>query len=147
MNDHTMSLSRDGLALLKRLEGFRSEAYQDSAGVWTIGFGHTADVKPGDTITSKQAADLLADDVTWAENAVHDHIERDLTQSQFDALVLWTFNLGAGALESSTLRKQVNAGRHELVPSEMTRWVYAGGKRSKGLARRRVDEAALYLSD
>jgi lysozyme len=80
-------------------------------------------------------------------DAVHEHVDVDLLQSQFDALVLFVFNVGSGAFADSTLLKEVNAGRHEYVARELTRWVHAGGKPLKGLARRRVAEASLYLND
>lgn len=142
-----MKISKDGLDLIKRFEGLRLEAYKCSGDVWTIGYGHTKGVKPGDVITEEQANQFLREDVAWAEDAVNGYVYAGITQSAFDALVSFTFNLGTGALQSSTLLKKVNAGEHARVVEQLGRWVNAGGKPLKGLARRRAAEAVLYLKD
>lgn len=140
-----MQISQRGLDLIKRYEGYRAMAYKDSAGVWTIGYGHTRTAEPGMQITEDQAESLLRDDLTTAEAAVSDLVTARLNQNQFDALVSFAFNLGRGALSTSTLLKDVNGARHEYAPRELTRWVHAGGRPLLGLARRRVAEAQLYL--
>jgi len=142
-----MQLSAEGLDFIRHWEGCSLEAYQDSAGVWTIGVGHTANVQPGDTITLDEAEDMLKDDVEWAEAAVRDLICVPLGQRQFDALVSFTFNLGRSALAQSTLRARVNDGVYLRVPQELCRWIFAGGEMSLGLARRRVAEAERFLHD
>jgi uncharacterized protein (TIGR02594 family) len=139
-----MSLSQNGLDMIKGFEGLRLNAYQDSAGVWTIGYGHTGGVRPGDRITQAQAEQYLRGDVKWAEQAVRDNVKVPLTQGQFDALVSFTFNLGAGALQKSTLLKKLNAGDYAGAQAEFGKWVHAGGQRLEGLVRRRAEEAALF---
>lgn len=142
-----MKTSKDGLDLIKRYEGLRLEAYKCDGDVWTIGYGHTNGVKPGDVITEEQANQFLREDVAWAEDAVNGYVHASITQSAFDALVSFTFNLGANAFQKSTLLKNVNAGEHAGVVEQFGRWVKAGGKPLKGLARRRAAEAVLYLKD
>jgi GH24 family phage-related lysozyme (muramidase) len=118
------------------------------AGYPTIGYGHV--VNPDERqqfasgITSEQAEALLRQDVQIAERAVLRLITVPLTDGQFDALVSFTFNLGAGALQRSTLRRKVNRGDHAAVPPEFRKWVWAGGRKLEGLVRRREAEAALY---
>lgn len=139
------SLSPDGLDRLKAHEGLELEAYDDSTGVMTIGYGHTGSVQAGDRITEQQAAQLLAHDTDWAEQAVNDNVKVPLTQDKFDALVSFTYNAGEGAFENSTLLKKINAGDHEGAQAEFHRWNKDGdGRVMEGLARRRADEAALF---
>lgn len=144
-------LSQPGWQKLREWEGCRLEAYQDSGGVWTIGYGHTGpDVKRGLTWTQRQADDGLANDIRWAESAVNDYVKVDLLPSQFDALVSFTFNVGFDAFRTSTLLKRVNAGRFLDVPAEMARWnkVTIDGRKVvvQGLINRRAAEAALWAS-
>lgn len=145
-----MMTSKAGLGLIKHFEGFSAKPYVCSGGKLTIGYGHV--VKPHERarfergITEKEAEVLLQDDVRAAEAAVARLISVPLSQGQFDALVSFTFNLGAGALERSTLRRRLNAEDYASVPSELSRWIYAGGKRLAGLKRRREAEAALWMS-
>jgi lysozyme len=89
---------------------------------------------------------LLIKDVLSAEKSVLRLIQAPLTDGQFDALVSFTFNLGGGALQRSTLRRKVNRQEHEDVPAEFMKWVWAGGKKLRGLVRRREAETRLYLS-
>lgn len=128
-------------------EGFKSEAYRDSAGVWTIGYGSTKGVHAGQRITRDQAAIRLADDVSQAESAVSRLVAVPLTQCQFDALVSFVYNLGAGGLAKSTLLKRLNAGDYSVAADEFMKWVKAGGRRLQGLVRRRAAERALFLGD
>ncbi len=95
-------------------------------------------------ITTEQAETLLRQDVQTAESAVLRLITVPLTEGQFDALISFTFNLGAGALQRSTLRRKVNRGDHTALPAEFSKWVWAGGRKLEGLVRRREAEAALY---
>lgn len=124
-------LSKQGADFIKRLEGLRLTAYKDSAGVVTIGYGHTGDVRMGQTISEADADSYFTKDIAWAVDAVNGAVKVNLTQAQFDALVSFTFNVGAGAFRSSTLLKKLNAGDYSAVLGEMARWVYAGDK--KGL--------------
>ena len=139
-----MSLSQAGLNLIKSHEGLRTTAYQDPVGVWTIGYGHTGAAKPGQKITEAQAEQLLRQDVGWAQDAVRKNVKVPLTQGQFDALVSFTFNLGAGALGRSTLLKKLNAGDYAGAQAEFGKFVHAGGRVLPGLVRRRNEEAQMF---
>ena len=111
----------------------------------TIGYGRV--IHPGehvDELTEPQASALLAADLTEAERSVLRYVDVPLTDGQFDALVSFTFNLGGGALQRSTLRRKVNREEHADVPAEFMKWVWAGGKKLKGLIRRRSAESLLY---
>ena len=141
-----MKISLEGLSLIKKFEGCRLEAYYCSGGVLTIGYGHTGGVKETDTITQEEADKLLKGDVLKFEKYVSDNVKVDLDQSQFDALVAWTFNLGVGNLRESTMLKKLNNADYESVPFEMRRWNKAGGKTLDGLIRRRKAESLLFES-
>ena len=140
----------EGLALIKRFEGFSPEIYICPGGWPTIGYGHV--VREGererfaDSIDEATAEELLRRDVETAERAVLRFIRVPLENGQFDALSSFAFNLGAGALQRSTLRRKVNREEHAAVPAEFRRWVWAGGRKLKGLIRRRQAEAVLYAS-
>ncbi len=141
-------ITRDGLNLIKQFEGFEPEIYLDAAGLPTIGYGHL--IRKGEHkmfengISESAAEALLAKDVWTAESGVLRLISVPLTDGQFDALVSFTFNLGSGALQRSTLRRKVNREEHHEVPEQLMRWVWAGGRKLKGLVRRRAAEAELY---
>jgi lysozyme len=139
-----MKISEEGKALIKRFEGCEFEAYKCSADVWTIGYGHTKGVKEGDKINQDESEHLLSEDLEEFENYVNDLVEVDLNQSQFDALVAWTFNLGPSNLKTSTMLKVLNQKDYDKVPSEMKRWNKAGGKVLEGLMRRREAESLLF---
>lgn len=139
-----MRTSDAGIALIKHYEGCELRAYQDSAGVWTIGFGHTKGVREGDVCTEAAAEAWLREDLEDAESAVSRL--GALNQNQFDALVSFTFNLGPGWIGDSGLIRAIEKQKWAYVPREMTRWIFAGGKPLLGLARRRVAEAALFVS-
>lgn len=141
-----MKISDKGLALIKRWEGCRLTAYRDVVGVLTIGYGSTGPhVKPGMVITQSQADALLLKDVARFELGVNAMASK-FTQGQFDAIVALSFNIGLGNLASSTLLKKHKAGDYAAAADNFGKWVNAGGKRLEGLARRRADEKALYLS-
>ena len=141
-----MKASDKAYALIRRFEGKSNKAYQDSAGVWTIGYGHTGGVVKGQTISDDEVERLLAEDVAVAENAVNAQ-NLNLTQDQFDALVDFVFNLGAGNFQKSTLLKKLKADPNDpTIYDEFLRWVYAGGVKLLGLVRRRTDEANLYFT-
>lgn len=141
-----MKASDKAYALIRRFEGKSNKAYQDSAGVWTIGYGHTGGVVKGQTISDDEVERLLAEDVAVAENAVNAQ-NINLTQDQFDALVDFVFNLGAGNFQKSTLLKKLKADPNDpTIYDEFLRWVYAGGVKLLGLVRRRTDEANLYFT-
>lgn len=143
-----MKLSNAGAKFIHKWEGFRAQAYRDVGGVWTIGYGHTGtDVYAGKTITREEADKLFRNDVARAENAVRKYITVPLAQHQFDALVSFTYNLGAGALQRSTLRRKINDGEYSAVPSELMKWVYVGRQRVQGLINRRTDEGKLWRGE
>ena len=143
-------ITEDGLRLIRRFEGFSATPYICPAGYPTVGYGHV--VKPQEMerfaagITEDEANALLQKDVGVAERAVLRLISVPLTDGQFDALVSFTFNLGAGALQRSTLRRKINREEYAEAAPEFLKWVWAGGRKLKGLVRRREAEAALYLS-
>ena len=141
-----MKCSQEGLALIKRFEGCRLKAYRCSANVLTIGYGHTGGVKEDDAISQPEADELLKEDIAKFEKYVDDNVMVELNQSQFDALVAWTFNLGVGNLRESTMLKKLNNEDYASVPSEMKRWNKAGGKTLDGLIRRRKAESLLFES-
>lgn len=141
-----MQTSKKGIEVLKHFESLRLEAYQDSVGVWTIGYGHIKGVQSGDIITESQAEEMLVEEMPEYEGYVNKAVQVPLTQDQYDALVVWTYNLGGGALRSSTLLKKLNAGEYDEVPAQMKRWNKAGGKALRGLTRRRWSEAHLWAS-
>ena len=105
-----------GFAKIKQWEGLRLEAYQDSAGVWTIGYGHIDGVKKGDKITKKQAKDFLHKDLSKFEEIVSKSIKVPLNDYQFAALVSFAFNVGEYAFKKSTLVKKLNKGDYDCVP-------------------------------
>jgi lysozyme len=148
-----MQLSAEGLDLIKRFEGFRSQQYMDVAGFPTIGYGHRIvppESFPRQTfpngISEQQAAILLAGDVSAAERAVGSLVKVALTQGQFDALVDFCFNLGAGRLGSSTLLRCLNAGRYNAAAEQLLLWDQAGGEMNLGLKGRREAELCLWKS-
>ena len=127
------------------MEGLSLEAYEDCAGVPTIGYGHTKNVKMGDRISKYWAKELLKDDVREVEQQVQE-LNVAQTQGQFDALVSFTFNLGIGRLKSSTLLKVIReGGSKSAIKKEFKRWAYAGGKRLRGLELRREWEAKRFF--
>ncbi|MFP2394145.1 lysozyme [Enterobacter ludwigii] len=146
-----MQTSEKGIALIKEFEGCKLTAYQDSVGVWSIGYGWTqpVDGKPiraGMTIKQETAERLLKTGLVSYESDVSRLVKVGLTQGQFDALVSFTYNLGARSLSTSTLLRKLNAGDYADAADEFLRWNKAGGKVLNGLARRREAERALFLS-
>ena len=142
------NITQNGLDLIKRFEGFSRTVYFCPAGYPTIGYGHVVkddeDFSAG--IDESQAEELLRQDAQIAERTVLRLINVPLTDGQFDALVSFTYNLGGGALQRSTLRRKINREEHAEVPEQFMRWVWAGGRKLKGLVRRRAAEAIFYQS-
>ncbi len=141
-----MRLSAVGLNLLRQSEGFSSHTYLDVAGYPTIGYGHRL-VHPEsfpNGITEEQGERLLLCDVGEAEQAVRRLVKVDLTQGQFDALVDFVFNVGAGRLEGSTLLRELNAGKHEEAAGQLLRWDHAGDVEVASLKARREAEFRLW---
>lgn len=141
-----MRTSPKGIALIKEFEGLRLGAYLCSAGVLTIGYGHTGGVSAGDRITEQQAEQYLQDDLKKFENGVLRLVRVSLNQNQFDALVCFAFNLGVGSLGKSTLLRKINALDFAGAADEFVRWNKAGGQELPGLTRRRIAESELFLS-
>lgn len=140
-----MNISENGLSLIKKYEGLATKAYKCSAGVWTIGYGHTKTAKPNMIINESKAKELLTEDVKEAELAVNRLVKVPLTQNQFDALVSFTFNLGTGNLNSSTLLRMLNKKLYNEAADQLLRWNRAGGRVLAGLTRRRQEERELFL--
>ena len=141
----TFEYSKEGLALTENFEGLRLMAYQDVAGVWTVGFGHTGvGVRSGLAITQVEAEILLCSDIAASVSCVNSAVNVTLNQKQFDALVDFCFNVGRGNFLQSTLLRKLNAGDFNGAAQQFGAWVYAGGEVVSGLVRRRQAEAQLF---
>jgi len=143
--ENKMQISAEGLSLIKKFEGCKLEAYLCPAGVWTIGYGHTKDVKEGDKINKEEAEYLLQEEMLEYEGYVNDYVEVPLEQHQFCALVSFCYNLGGGSLKKSTLLKVLNEGKYEEVPAQIRRWNKSNGEVLEGLVRRREAEAIMFM--
>ena len=147
-----MRISEAGVDLIKAFEGCKLEAYQDSVGVWTIGYGHTGPVNgekitAGLTITKQDAEELIYNDIAQFEDGVNKLTqELDITQGMFDALVCFAYNVGLGNLAKSTLLKLLKQNKVLEASEQFKHWNKAGGKELAGLTRRRNAEAELFLS-
>lgn len=142
-----MKTSPKGIALIKEFEGQRLKAYKCPGGVWTIGYGHTAGVKPGMVITEAQAEEYLKADLIAFERYLNG-LGLALNQNQFDALVSFIYNVGTGNFYSSTLLRKVRANPQDnSIMDEFLRWVYSKGRVLPGLQRRRLAEMKLYFSN
>ncbi len=151
-----LELSDAGLQFIARHEGLRTSLYNDPAGHCTVGYGHlvhsgNCDARSSESeftggITQERALEILRADAAGAAGAVRSKVTAALNQCQFDALVSFVFNIGAGAFASSTLLRRLNAGEYDAVPTELARWVNAGGKKLPGLVTRRQHEANLFSS-
>lgn len=140
-----MKVSLAGRELIKEFEGFRNAAYQDVVGVWTIGYGFTEGVKPGQRMTLGQASARLATELARYESAVLAACKVPPNQNQFDALCSLAWNIGTGAIARSSVIKAHNRGDFQSAARAFGLWNKAGGKEWPGLTRRRAAEAALYL--
>lgn len=147
---HNCRMSDEGVNLVRRFEGYFPFPYSDVAGYPTIGFGHL--IKSGEhfeePLMGPAAEGLLRDDLIPAEDGVNYYVKVMLKQNQFDSLTSWTFNLGTGTLQKSTMLYMVNLRRHESVPDEMLKYNKAriNGKLTpvRGLTNRRIAEAQMY---
>lgn len=138
--------SVNGISLIKQFEGFRSEAYLCPANILTIGYGHTKGVKAGQKISAQEGEQLLIKDLETFENNVKALVKVPLNQNQFDALVCFTFNLGANNLSNSTLLKKLNQSDFASAALEFLKWNKAKGKVLAGLTKRREAESKLFKS-
>lgn len=137
-------ITPEGVALVKRFEGFIDHEYLDPIGVRTAGYGHV--VLPGEhfsTITEERAADLLMDDLARFGSYVLNHITVPLNDNQFSALASLSFNMGTAPLVG-TLGTRLNAGDIEAASAEFNRWIYADHRKAAGLVARRAAERALF---
>jgi lysozyme len=148
MNDFTYDQA--GLDLTESAEGCRLKSYPDpgtGGAPWTIGYGHTGpEVYEGMEITHDQAVEYLKQDIKSAEEAVKRLVKVPLTQNQYDALVDFAFNAGAGNLQHSTLLRLLNDEDYEGASQEFGKWNKAGGKVLAGLTARRENESKLFLA-
>ena len=140
-----MRTAKAGLDIIKKFEGLKLQSYKCPAGVWTIGYGSTKNIKPNMSISEIEAHNLLLNDVRDAENAVNKFVKVPLTQNEFDALVSFVFNLGSGTLQKSTLLKKLNAGDKDGASNEILRFCRAGDIILVGLEKRRKAERELFL--
>lgn len=133
--------------MIKRFEGFRPTPYFCDGGRMTIGYGTTGIEARRVRITEAEADRMLRADVNDIEGELLKLISAPVTQDQFDALVSLTYNIGIGAIAKSTLLEKLNAGKYEEAAAEFLRWTLAGGRRLRGLVKRRQEEAALFGGD
>lgn len=143
-----MQISPAGVNLIKQFEGLRLTSYQCEAGVWTVGYGTTgAEVGPNLTITKQQAEEFLLHTLNYFEKSVSELIKIKVSQSEFDALVSFTYNIGVSAFKQSTLLKLLNDNvERSLVASELLKWTKVNGKVNEGLLNRRRQEKQLFLT-
>ena len=146
------TLDTFGYKLIQQFEGLKLKAYQDSVGIWTIGYGNIqypngTKVKKGDEITREQADLMFKSTANTFASKVNSLINVCLTQNQFNALVSLSYNIGIGAFKGSTLLKMVNASpNNPTIKNEFLKWKMAGGKVIQGLLNRRVKESEVYFS-
>jgi len=147
-----MQISDKGIQLIKHFEGVRNKPYRDCVGLWTVGVGHL--IGDGKSLpeswnklfTTEEVDALLKQDLVRFERGVQKLLPVPLTQNQFDALISFSFNLGLGVLQRSTLRQNILRKDFKGAAEEFLKYVRAGGKIVKGLVTRRNDEKALFES-
>lgn len=140
----TRQINDAGLALIKESEGLRLTAYQDTGGVWTIGYGRAHGVNRGDSCTAEQAEAWLREDLAEAEETVDRLVDVPLHDNQFAALVSFVFNVGFVLFSKSTILRKLNEGGYDLVPTYLRAWVFDNGKQQPGLVKRRAAESQLW---
>ncbi|MBE9059562.1 lysozyme [cf. Phormidesmis sp. LEGE 11477] len=139
--------NKNGLLLIKSFEGLRLKAYKDAVGIWTIGYGTTRGVRPGQVISEAQAVEFLRADLARFEKSINEVIQAAINDNQFSALACFTYNVGPGAFRSSTLLRRLNGSDVRGAADELLRWDKAGGRTLAGLTRRRKAERALFLGE
>lgn len=142
-------ISDNGYKIIREFEGFRSQAYLDTGGVWTIGYGtikypNGVRVKKGDTCTQGQAELWLQNDCAWVDACLDKNIKVYLNQNQFDALASFVYNIGETAFVKSTMLTLINQNSLTSAASQFDRWVFDNGKKVDGLANRRTKEKGLF---
>ncbi|WP_336141815.1 lysozyme [Acinetobacter sp. 102] len=145
-----LDISDNGYAIIRDAEGFRSTAYLDTGGVWTIGFGtikypNGTSVKKGDTCTRNEAEQWLKNDCVWVDACLDKNVKVNLNQNQFDALASFVYNIGETAFVKSTMLTLINQNSLTSAASQFDRWVFDNGKRIQGLVNRRAREKSLFL--
>jgi len=146
-----MTVNDATIDLIKGFESLRTRAYQDTGGVWTIGYGHTSaagnpKVFRGMVVSPESALRILYDDVSKFATGVEQLVTVTLNENQFGALVSFAFNVGLGAFKGSSVLKRVNSRQFAEVPARLNLWVKDNGKVLKGLVRRRKAEGVLFLT-
>ena len=145
-----MQISYNGIEFLKQREGFKSVAYKDTGGVWTIGYGsiriNGKPVEAGQTISMAEAEEALRADLAWAQTAVNQHVKVPLTQGMFDALVSFVYNVGEEQFRRSTLLRLLNLKQYKEAAGQFERWKFDNGKVIQGLLNRRILERQLFES-
>jgi len=158
-----MNVSPKAIAMIKHHEGVRQKAYRCPAKLWTIGVGHvlypeqgklklddrmSVPLRPEDdrAFSMDEVDGILRSDLARFERGVAQYITVPLTQGMFDGLVSFSFNVGLGTLQRSTLRQKLNRGDKAGAAEELMKYCMAGGKILKGLQNRRIDERALFMS-
>lgn len=138
--------NQKGIDLIKSFEGCKLEAYQDIKGIWTIGYGDTNNVQPGMKITQEEADDRLRNRLVEFETGISSCVKVSINENQFSALVCFSYNVGLGALKSSTLLKLLNDNKYSEASDQFLQWDKANGVVVSGLLRRRTAEKVLFLS-
>lgn len=151
--DSKLTISENGLSHVASEEGCRLKPYQCSADVWTAGLGHTQGVTENTKLTVQKAAELFVKDIAAAERVVNKHITQTASQGEYDMMVSFVFNLGAGNFTRSTLLKKFNQGDHQGACNEYPRWVFVNGKDCRlkqsncaGIPKRRATEQHVCLN-
>jgi lysozyme len=139
-------LNKTSLSLIESFEGLKLTAYQDSVGVWTIGWGHTKGVKRGQKITREEAEEFLREDLAEAAHGVEKAIKVDIGDNEFGACVSLAFNIGVGAFAGSSIVRYINRNQFDRAADAFLNWNHAGGEVVKGLTRRRQAERKLFLT-
>lgn len=142
-----MKTTEEAKLLIKSFESLKLPAYKDGWGKWTIGWGHTHGVKPGQTITLAEAQRLFEQDVGDNERLVKLAVTHSLNDNEFSALVSLVFNIGYGRFLTSTLLKHLNMGDMKAAAAEFLKWDHVGGAPVHGLTRRRLAEQKLFLTE
>lgn len=137
-------MNKAGVDLVKKWEGFRDEAYLCPAGVWTIGYGFTKGVKPGDKITEAEAAFRLKRELDEFKSKVLDVLYVPANENQLAAMTSLAYNIGPGAFKNSSVQRFHNQGDFDSAANSFLLWNKAAGKVLAGLVKRREEEAALY---
>lgn len=147
-----MKLNNEGYKLIQSFEGLKLQAYQDSVGIWTIGYGNInyengTKVKKGDKITQERADQLFKYFADRFAGQVDAAITKTVTQNQFNSMVSLAYNIGIGAFQKSTLLRKINSNPNDpTIKNEFLKWVNAGGRKIQGLVNRREKEAKVYFT-